>query len=130
MQEINELTQQIIGFAIEVHKHLGPGLAEATYERALCMELSAAGLPYHKQIGLPVIYKGEVIAEHRPDLVIANRIVVEVKAVEHLARVHTAQMITYLQITGLELGLVINFNEATLLDGLRRVVLQRGEKTL
>jgi GxxExxY protein len=130
MQEINQLTQQIIGLAIEVHKHLGPGLTEATYERALCMELSEAGLQYNKQIGLPVIYKGEVIAEHRPDLVIANRVVVEVKAVERLARVHSAQMITYLQVTGLELGLIMNFNAATLLEGLRRVVLQRGEKTL
>ena len=130
MQEINELTRQIIGLAIEVHKHLGPGLPEAVYERALCMELSAAGLSYHKQIGVPVIYKGEVIAEHRPDLVVATRVVVEVKAVERLARVHTAQMITYLQITGCELGLVINFNAATLREGLRRIVLQRGEKTL
>ena len=125
-----QLTEQIIGLAIEIHKHLGPGLSEAAYERALCMELTDAGLPYHKQIGLPVIYKGEVIAEHRPDLVIANRVVVEVKAVERLARVHTAQMITYLQVTGLELGLVMNFNSATLHEGLRRVVLQRGEETL
>ena len=130
MQEINLLTERIIGLAIEVHKILGPGLTEAAYERALCIELSAAGLGYHKQIGLPVIYKGEVIAEHRPDLVVAERVVVEVKAVERLARVHTAQMITYLQITGLEVGLVMNFNSATVHDGLRRVVLQRGEKTL
>jgi GxxExxY protein len=130
MQDINQLTEQIIGLAIEVHRHLGPGLAEAAYERALCMELSDAGLPYHKQIGLPVIYKGEVIAEHRPDLVIANRVVVEVKAVERLARVHLAQMITYLHITGLELGLIMNFNAATLHEGLRRVVLQRGARTL
>ena len=71
MQDINDLTEQIIGLGIEVHRHLGPGLAEATYERALCMELSHAGLSYHKQIGLPVIYKGEVIAD-RPDLVIAS----------------------------------------------------------
>jgi GxxExxY protein len=130
MQEINQLTQRIIGLAIEVHKHLGPGLSEAAYERALCIEFSAAGLSYHKQVGLPVLYKGEVVAEHRPDLVVENRVVVEVKSVERLARVHTAQMITYLQVTGLEVGLVMNFNSATLLEGLKRVVLQRGEKTL
>jgi GxxExxY protein len=128
--DINELTQQVIGLAIEVHRHLGPGLTEATYERALCMELSEARLPYKKQVGLPVIYKGEVIAEHRPDLVVADRLVIEVKAVERLARIHTAQMITYLQVTGLEVGLVMNFNAPTLHEGLRRVVLQRGEKTL
>jgi GxxExxY protein len=130
MQEINQLTERIIGLAIEVHKHLGPGLSEAAYERALCIEFSGAGLPYHKQVGLPVLYKGEVVAEHRPDLVVANRVVVEVKSVERLARVHTAQMITYLQVTGLQVGLVMNFNSATLLEGLKRVVLQRGEKTL
>jgi GxxExxY protein len=130
MHEINQLTERIIGLAIEVHKHLGPGLSEAAYERALCIELDDAGLSYQKQIGLPVVYKGEVIAEHRPDLVVSNRVVVEIKAIERLARVHTAQMITYLQVTGLELGLIMNFNAATLHEGLRRVVLQRGEKTL
>jgi GxxExxY protein len=130
MHEINQLTERIIGLAIEVLKHLGPGLSEAAYERALCIELDDAGLSYQKQIGLPVVYKGEVIAEHRPDLVVSNRVVVEIKAIERLARVHTAQMITYLQVTGLELGLIMNFNAATLHEGLRRVVLQRGEKTL
>jgi GxxExxY protein len=130
MHELNQLSEKIIGLAIEVHRHLGPGLSEAAYERALCMELDQAGLSYRKQIGVPVIYKGEVIAEHRPDLVVADLIVVEVKAVERLAPVHTSQMITYLQITGLELGLILNFNEPVLRAGIKRVVLQRGVKTL
>jgi GxxExxY protein len=130
MHEINQLTEQIIGFAIEVHRHLGPGLSEAAYERALCMELTAAEIPYRRQIGIPIVYKGEVIAEHRPDLIVAELVVVEVKAIERFARVHRAQMITYLQITRLEVGLILNFNEVTLKDGIVRVVLQRGERTL
>lgn len=130
MKNINDLTGQIIGLAIEVHRHLGPGLSEVAYERALCMELDAAGLPYRRQIGVPVIYKGEIIAEHRPDLVVDDLVVVEVKAVERLAPVHESQMITYLQITGLEVGLMLNFNEAVLHTGIKRVVLQHGAKTL
>jgi len=130
MPEINELTERIIGLAIEVHKHLGPGLSEAGYERALCIELAAAGISFDRQIGIPVVYKGEVVAEHRPDLVVAGLIVVETKSVERLTRVHTAQMLTYLRVTGRELGLILNFNEAVLTAGIRRVVLQLGKKTL
>ena len=130
MPEINELTERIIGLAIEVHKHLGPGLSEAGYERALCIELAAAGISFDRQIGIPVVYKGEVVAEHRPDLVVAGLVVVETKSVERLTRVHTAQMLTYLRVTGRELGLILNFNEAVLTAGIRRVVLQLGKKTL
>ena len=130
VREINELTERIIGLAIEVHRHLGPGLPEAAYERALCIELTAAGIPYRRQIGVPIVYKGEVIAEHRPDLVVADLVVVEVKAIERFAPVHTSQMLTYLRITGCELGLLLNFNEATLVAGVKRVVLQMGAKTL
>lgn len=130
MDDINLLTERVIGLAIEVHRHLGPGLSENTYEAALCIELREHGLPFSRQIGIPVLYKGQLIGEHRPDLVIANRVVVEIKSVERLGRVHRAQLLAYLNVTKLELGLLLNFNESVLKDGIRRVVLQRGERTL
>ena len=128
VQEINEITERIIGLAIEVHRHLGPGIAEAGYERALVIELMAAGMAFERQIGIPVIYKGSVVAEYRPDLVVSGRVVVEIKSVERLTRVHTAQMLTYLRVTKRELGLILNFNEAVLKDGIRRVALQRDQR--
>lgn len=130
MHEINQLTQRIIGLAIEVHRHLGPGLSEAGYERALRMELAEAGISFQRQIGIPVLYKGEAVAEHRPDLVVAGLVVVEAKSVERLTGVHRAQMLTYLRVTGCEVGLILNFNEAVLKSGIKRVALQLGEKTL
>jgi len=130
MVEINWLPERIIGLAIEVHRHLGPGLAEIAYERALCMELADAGIAFRKQVGFPVRYKDEIIAEHRPDPVVGDLVVVEIKAVERISRVHVAQMLTYLQVTKLELGLILNFNQAVLHEGVKRVVLQREERTL
>jgi GxxExxY protein len=127
---VNEITELIIGLAIEVHRHLGPGLPEIAYERALCMELSASGLAYRRQVPMPIVYKGEIVAEHRPDLVVAETVVVDIKSVDRLAPVHSAQMRTYLRITGLEVGLLLNFNEPVLKDGIQRVVLQRGAKSL
>jgi GxxExxY protein len=123
MSDINRLSETIIGFAIELHRHLGPGLAEATYERALCIELSRAGVAFQRQIAVPVYYKGEVIGEYRPDLIVADLVVVEVKSVERLSPVHRAQMLAYLRVTGLRLGLLLNFNEEVLRSGIRRVVL-------
>ena len=130
MYEINQLTETIIGLAIEVHRHLGPGLSEVAYERALSIELAEAQIPFHRQVGIPVVYKGEIVAEYRPDFEVADLVVVEVKTVERLIAVHRAQMLTYLRVTGRELGLLLNFNEPVLKDGIRRVVLQLGEKTL
>jgi GxxExxY protein len=130
MRDINELAHRLIGLAIEVHRHLGPGLAEAAYERALRIELDAARTPYECQRAVPVYYKGKRVAEYRPDLVVEELIVVEIKSIDRLAPVHRAQMLTYLRVTGRELGLVFNFNEAVLKDGICRVVLQPGEKTL
>jgi GxxExxY protein len=95
MPTINELTEHIIRLGIEVHRVLGPGLPEVAYERAFSIELMAAKLVYGRQIGIPVFYKGELIAEYRPDFVVADQIVVELKAVERLHDVHTAQMLTY-----------------------------------
>jgi len=130
MAHINQLTHRIIGVAIEVHRELGPGLSESAYERAFSIELKAAGLAFTRQVGVPVTYKGEVIAEYRPDIIVAGLVLVEIKSVEQLTAVHEAQMRTYLRVTGCELGLVLNFNEEVLRSGIRRVVLQQAEKTL
>ena len=118
-----ELTERIIGCAIEVHRELGPGLPEAVCETALCIELESRGLPFKRQVGVPVHYKGQLISEHRPDLIVADEIVVEVKSIERIAEVHVAQVRTYLRLTSLHVGLIMNFNSATMRAGIRRVVL-------
>ena len=119
-----DVTEQIIGCAIEVHTHLGPGLLESVYESAMCLELKTVGLPFVRQGGVPVYYKGELIAEHRPDLVVKNEVVVEIKSVEQFNPVFLAQMLTYLRITGLHVGLILNFNRPVMRDGVRRVSLR------
>ena len=118
-----ELTDRIIGCAVEVHRRLGPGLLENVYESALCIELRIQHLPFERQIGIPLYYRGELISEHRPDLIVAGEVIVEVKSVERLAPLHWAQVLTYLRVTGLHVGLLLNFNSPTLRAGLRRVVL-------
>jgi GxxExxY protein len=118
-----DVTDRIIGCAIEVHRHLGPGLLESVYESAMCLELELAGLAFTRQVGVPVLYKGELIAEHRPDLIVSDLVVVEVKSVERFNPVFVAQMLTYLEITGLRVGLILNFNRAVMKDGIRRVML-------
>ena len=118
-----ELTDKIIGCAIEVHRELGPGLPEAICETALCIELQAQGISFKRQVGVPVYYKGHLISEHRPDLIVADEIVIEVKNVERIAEGHVAQVMTYLRITSLHVGLIMNFNSATMRAGIRRVVL-------
>jgi GxxExxY protein len=118
-----EITERVIACAIEVHRHLGPGLLESVYESAMCLELKSAGLPFQRQLGVPVTYKGELIAEHRPDLVVSDLVVVEIKSVERFNPVFLAQMLTYLQITGLRVGLILNFNRALMRDGIKRVML-------
>ena len=117
------LTEQILACAIEVHRYLGPGLLESVYESALCMELTAARLPYKRQIGIPLYYKGTLISEHRPDLVVSDRVIVEIASVERLDKIHMAQVLTYLRVSHLRTGLILNFNSAVLKQGIRRVIL-------
>jgi GxxExxY protein len=93
------------------------------YESALCFELTAAELTFTRQIGVPLFYKGMLLSEHRPDLVVAEAVIVEVKAVERFDTFHMAQMLTYLRVTGLHIGLILNFNSALLKHGVRRVIL-------
>jgi len=118
-----ELTEKIIGCAIEVHRLLGPGLPEKVCETALCIELESRGLSFKRQIGVPVHYKGQVISEYHPDLIVADEVIVEVKSIERIAEVHVAQVRTYLRITSLHVGLIMNFNSATMRAGIKRVVL-------
>jgi GxxExxY protein len=116
-------TNRIIGCAIEVHKHLGPGLLESVYESALRIELKANSLPFKRQIGIPLFYKGELISEHRPDLIVDDKVIVEIKTVDCLAPIHMAQILTYLRVTSLRIGLILNFKSPTMKHGIRRVVL-------
>jgi GxxExxY protein len=123
-ERANEFSKQIIGAAIEVHKHLGPGLLESAYEACLCHELSIQGISYARQLPWPVNYKGIAIdCAYRIDLLVEDLVVVELKAVERLEAIHEAQLLTYLRLTQRWLGLLINFNVAVLRDGLKRTVL-------
>lgn len=123
MYQHDPLTHEIIRCAIEVHRHLGPGLLEATYEEALCIELTDAQLPYKRQISVPVLYKGRLIGEHRPDLVVAEKVVVEIKSVERLHAVHQAQTLAYMRVLRLRVGLVMNFNSDVLRTSIRRLAI-------
>jgi GxxExxY protein len=117
------ITDKIIGAAIEVHRVLGPGLLESAYEECLCYELSQRGLEFKRQVGLPVAYKGIKLAcGYKMDLLVEDLIVVELKTVESLLRLHAAQLLSYLRLSGKPVGLLINFNSSTLKGGLRRIV--------
>lgn len=123
LQQINEITEKIIGCAIEVHRHLGPGLLEATYESAMCIELRDSGLKFRCQPIFPAVYKGQTIGEYRPDLLVEDSVVVEIKSVERFDKVFEAQVLTYLRITGAKVGLLINFHSRLLRDGIHRYIL-------
>lgn len=118
----NEISSQIIGAAIEVHKHLGPGLLESSYEACLVYELRNRGLDVKSQIPLPVIYKGiELETGYRIDILVENQVIIEIKSVDQLDGIHIAQILTYLKLTNLKLGLLINFNSVRLIDGVKRI---------
>jgi len=121
--ELNKITETIIGRAIEVHRQLGPGLLESTYEACLHYELEIAGLKVLRQLGLPLIYKEIRLEEgYRLDLLIEDTVVVEIKSVEALTDVHTAQVLTYLKLSGAKVGLILNFNVLKLTDGIKRLI--------
>ena len=121
--DINELSSKIIGAAIEVHKILGPGLLESTYEECLYHELTLQGLSFEKQKPLPVKYKGNLLdCGYRLDIVVENEIVVELKSCEKIEPIHKAQLLTYLKLSGLQLGLLLNFNSPVMRDGIIRLV--------
>ncbi|MBW2596782.1 MAG: GxxExxY protein [Deltaproteobacteria bacterium] len=121
--DINELSSKIIGAAIEVHKTLGPGLLESAYEECLCYEFGLRRLSNERQKPLSVIYKGkELDCGYRLDIVVENLIILELKSCERIEPIHQAQLLTYLKLSGLKLGLLLNFNIALMRDGIVRVV--------
>lgn len=118
------LTEQIIGLAITVHRHSGPGLLESVYLQCLCHELHEAGIPHARQVPIPVMYRGKPIGDgFRADIVVDQTVIVELKAVAALTPAHEAQLRTYLRMSGLRVGLLLNFNAPRLTDGLRRFII-------
>lgn len=119
-----ELSGKIIASAIEVHRNLGPGLLESAYEECFCHELHLRGIPLERQKPLPLEYKGiKLGCGYRMDILVDNKIVVELKCVDEITPVHVAQLLTYLKLSGIKVGLIINFYTAVLKDGIRRLVL-------
>jgi GxxExxY protein len=119
--ERDPLTRKVIGCAIEVHKNLGPGLLESTYEQCLAFELNSAGLKFKLQSPIPVKYKGiSLDCGYRADIIIEDILLLELKAVEHISRFHEAQILTYLKIAQIPTGLILNFNTRVLKEGIKR----------
>jgi GxxExxY protein len=123
LQRLNALTERIIGCAIELHKQLGAGLLESIYENALCLELDLAGLEYQRQVATVVRCRGQIIGEHRLDLIVEDLVVVELKSVERMDPVFQAQVLSYLKVSGKGIGLPINFNSRLLSRGIQRFIL-------
>jgi GxxExxY protein len=121
----NEVTEKIIGAAIEVHREMGPGLTEVMYEGALCREFDLRGIRYARQVPVAVSYKGVVVGEARIDLIVEGEVIVELKACDGLSSAHRSQCITYLRATGHQIALLINFNVPVLRDGIKRVILSQ-----
>jgi GxxExxY protein len=119
-----DLTERVIGAAIEVHRALGPGLLESAYEACLARELTLRSVPFHRQLPLPINYRGErVESAYRLDFLVDDTVILEVKAVEETHPIHEAQLLTYLRLSGKPVGLIINFNTKVLRDGIRRLSL-------
>lgn len=129
VQNVNQTTEAIIGAAIEVHKHLGPGLLESAYEECICQELNLRNIQFQRQIPLPVIYKGTKLdCGYRIDLLVKNEVVVELKAMESIQPIHEAQVLTYMRLGGWKVGLIINFNVPIVVKGIKRLVLGLKEQ--
>ena len=126
--DINKLSSRIIGAAIEVHKTLGPGLLESTYEECICHEIGFLKLSFERQKPLPVVYKGvKQDCGYRLDIVVENAIILELKSCEKIEPIHKAQLLTYLRLSGLNLGLLLNFNVPVMRDGIVRIVNELDE---
>jgi GxxExxY protein len=123
VENLNRITEKIIGSAIEVHRNLGPGLLESIYENALCYELKSDGMHCAQQVRVPIMYKEQCLGECRLDLIVENEIIVELKAVDRVDFLFEAQLMTYLKVTGKKIGLLINFNVPVLKNGIRRIIL-------
>jgi len=121
--EVEALIHRVIGCCIRVHRELGPGLLERIYRSAVCIELQFEGIPFEAEKPFPVWYRGHLLCEQRVDIVVARQILLEMKAIDRLAPVHHAQVMSYLRVSGLRIGLLMNFDVPVLPDGLRRIVL-------
>ena len=122
--ERDPLTEKVIGCAIEVHRMLGPGLLESAYQQALAHELQLRGIQFEMEVPLPVDYKNvHLDCGYRMDIVVEGRVIIELKSVEKLKGIHTAQLLTYMKLSGIQTGLLINFNSERLVDGLKRLKL-------
>ena len=118
MRSLNDVTNLISGAAIEVHRHLGPGLLESAYEECLCHELHLRGIPFRRQVSLPVTYKGvNLDCGYRIDVIVEDEIILELKCVEHVLPVHEAQLLSYMKMANKRVGLILNFHVATLVRG-------------
>jgi GxxExxY protein len=123
LRDNDPLTERIIGFAIEVHRQLGPGLLESAYEECLSYELKQVGMAFYRQVPLPVVYKSvRLECGYRLDLVVEDKVIIELKTVERLLPIHEAQVLTYMKLSGIRTGLLLNFNTAVLKDGIRRLM--------
>lgn len=119
---VDELARQVIGAAIEVHRILGPGFLESVYEEALAIEFELRGIPFERQKPIKLIYKNRTVGDARLDFLVGGELVVELKAIEIVHPIHPAKVINYLKLTGLDLGLIINFHVEQLKDGIKRIV--------
>ncbi len=121
--DLERLVHDTIGCCIAVHRALGPGLLETIYSRAICLELTAAGIAFERERTYPVMYRGELLCEQRLDFVVGGELVLEIKSVEHLVPLHHSQLLNYMRVAHLRVGLLMNFNVVVLRDGLKRKVL-------
>jgi GxxExxY protein len=123
LRELDALSNRVIGLAIDVHRAIGPGLLETVYQECMCMELADAGIPFRSQAMVPVHYKGRLIPlGFRSDIVVADAIILEIKAVAAIVPAHEAQILTYLRMSGIRLGFLMNFHAPKLKDGLKRFI--------
>ena len=122
-EDLDRIASVLVGAAVEVHRHLGPGFLESVYERSLCVELGLRAITFQRQVPVAVEYKGHPVGDGRLDLLVEDRLIVELKAVEALEPIHGVQLRSYLKATGRSLGILINFNVPVLLRGVRRVIL-------
>lgn len=119
----NEIARIVVDLCLKIHRRLGPGLLESVYEEVLSYELSRSHLKYKRQVGIPVVYEDvKMDIGFRADVVVENKVIIELKSVENVLPVHKKQLLTYLKLTGMKLGLLINFDEALIKDGITRVV--------
>jgi len=122
-EPLDRLTEKIIGCAIEVHKSVGPGLLESAYEECRCFELASAGLEFRRQVSLPVVYKEiKLDCGYRLDIIVEDQVIIEIKAVERLAPIHEAQLLSYLRMLDRRVGLILNFHSTILKNGIKRIV--------